>query len=139
MYEMPPESDAQLLRKYAECGAETAFTELVQRHANLVYSAALRQVESPDVAAEVAQRVFIGLAQGAQTLTPRLSAEATLAGWLCRSARNPGFAAERKHDSLVPALSYAKGLTPRLLLFASIAFSNSSRLQFSAIMVSVCL
>ncbi len=88
MGEMQPKSDAQLLREYAETGAEPAFTEIVNRHTNLVYSAALRQVESPGVAAEIAQKVFIGLARGARELCPRLAAEASLAGWLCRSARN---------------------------------------------------
>src|SRR5437016_361524 len=61
---MSPKSDAQLLREYAEHGAETAFAGIVTRHTNLVYSAALRQVDSPDIAAEVAQSVFIGLARG---------------------------------------------------------------------------
>jgi len=88
MGEMQPKSDAQLLRDYAARGAETAFTELVQRHTNLVYSAALRQVEQPDVAAEITQTVFVGLARSAKTLAPKLIAEASLAGWLCRSARN---------------------------------------------------
>ncbi len=88
MGEMQPKSDAQLLRNYAECGAESAFTELVQRHTNLVYSAALRQVDSPDIAAEIAQNVFVALARSARDLSPRLAAEASLAGWLCRSARN---------------------------------------------------
>jgi len=85
---MQPKSDAQLLREYAEHGAEPAFAEIVTRHTNLVYSAALRQVDSPDIAAEVAQRVFIELARGARLLTRRLAPEASLAGWLCRSARN---------------------------------------------------
>jgi RNA polymerase sigma factor (sigma-70 family) len=85
---MQPESDAQLLRAYAERGAEAAFTELVHRHTNLVYSAAWRQVDSAEAAAEIAQNVFIGLARGAQSLVPRLAADASLAGWLCRSARN---------------------------------------------------
>src|SRR5437867_3882308 len=85
---MQPKSDAPLLREYAEHGAEAAFAEIVTRHANLVYSAVLRQVPSPDVAAEVAQSVFIGLARGARLLTPRLAEDASLAGWLCRSARN---------------------------------------------------
>jgi RNA polymerase sigma factor (sigma-70 family) len=53
-----------------------------------VYSAALRQVDSPDLAAEVAQQVFIGLARGAQALARKLAEDASLAGWLCRSARN---------------------------------------------------
>jgi RNA polymerase sigma factor (sigma-70 family) len=85
---MQTKSDAQLLRDYAEHGMESAFAEIVARHTNLVYSAALRQVDSPDIAAEVAQSVFIGLAQGAQGLSKRLAGDASLAGWLCRSARN---------------------------------------------------
>jgi RNA polymerase sigma factor (sigma-70 family) len=85
---MQPKSDAQLLRDYAERGQEFAFAELVQRHTNLVYSAALRQVESPDTAAEIAQQVFIGLAGSASSLLPRIAPEASLAGWLCRCVRN---------------------------------------------------
>src|SRR5258708_10245485 len=82
--EMQSTSDAQLLRDYAENGAETAFNELVSRHAGLVYSAALRQVESPDVAAEVAQNVFIALARGARCLSPRLAEDPSLAGCVFR-------------------------------------------------------
>src|SRR5881296_1629811 len=88
MGEMQTKSDAQLLREYAEKSVENAFAEIVSRHTNLVYSAALRQVDSPAVAAEIAQNVFIGLARGARALSPRLAADASLAGWLCRSARN---------------------------------------------------
>ena len=36
--------DAELLRRYAVEHSEAAFTELIQRHVNLVYSAALRLV-----------------------------------------------------------------------------------------------
>ena len=82
---MQSKSDAQLLRDYAERGAEAASSELVRRHTNLVYSATLRQVESPDTAAEVAQGVFLGLTRGARSLAPRFAPEASLAGWLCRS------------------------------------------------------
>lgn len=85
---MNPKSDSELLREYGDAKDESAFAEIVHRHANLVYSAALRQVGSPDLAAEVAQTVFVGLARGARALCPRLSREASLAGWLCRSARN---------------------------------------------------
>jgi RNA polymerase sigma factor (sigma-70 family) len=85
---MQTKSDAQLLRDYALGGVDAAFTELVHRHTNLVYSAALRQVGSPEAAAEVAQSVFLALARGAQALAPRLAEEASLAGWLCRSSRN---------------------------------------------------
>jgi len=85
---MQSKSDAQLLQEYAEHGTEAAFTEIVTRHTNLVYSAALRQADSPDTAVEVAQCVFIGLAQAARPLARRLAEDASLAGWLCRSARN---------------------------------------------------
>jgi len=81
-------SDAQLLRQYAQYGSEEAFTEIVTRYTSLVYSAALRHVESPDIAAEVTQKVFVSLAQGARALSLRLSQDASVAGWLCRSARN---------------------------------------------------
>jgi len=61
---MAPKSDVQLLGEYAGLGVESAFAEIVGRHANLVYSAALWQTDSPDQAAEIAQSVgrftFIG-------------------------------------------------------------------------------
>lgn len=85
---MQSKSDAELLREYAKGGAGEAFGELVTRHTNLVYSAALRQAGCAAAAAEIAQSVFINLARRAKDLAPRLSVEASLAGWLCRSARN---------------------------------------------------
>jgi RNA polymerase sigma factor (sigma-70 family) len=81
-------SDAELLREYAKGGWDSAFAELVGRHTNLVYSAAFRQADSADAATEITQSVFVDLARGAAALAPRLAAEASLAGWLCRSARN---------------------------------------------------
>lgn len=85
---MLEKSDGQLLRDYALHGVESAFAELVARHANLVFSAAARQADSPDSAADVSQRVFIALAQSAVKLAARIPADASLAGWLCRTARN---------------------------------------------------
>ena len=43
MGEMHETSDAQLLRDYAADGNEAAFRELVTRHTDFVYSAAVRQ------------------------------------------------------------------------------------------------
>jgi RNA polymerase sigma factor (sigma-70 family) len=88
MGEMQPKSDAQLLREYAESGSESAFTELVTRHTDLVYSAALRQAPSSDLACDVTQNVFTSLARGARTLAGKLNPDASLAGWLCRCTRN---------------------------------------------------
>jgi RNA polymerase sigma factor (sigma-70 family) len=73
-------SDLDLLRQFAREKSQDAFTELVKRHVNLVYSAALRQVRSPQLAEEVAQSVFADLARVAATpsspkiLTPWLYA-----------------------------------------------------------------
>ncbi len=75
--------DRDLLREYAEFQSEAAFTELVARHAGLVYSAALRQAGDPHLAKDVAQAVFIGLAQKPWSVR---SPEA-LSGWLYRATR----------------------------------------------------
>ena len=81
--EMQHLTDAQLLRAYTERGSEVAFAELVTRHAGMVYAAALRQVESPDAARDVAQSVFTDLARKAAAV----SKKAVVTGWLFRSTR----------------------------------------------------
>jgi len=74
--------DGELLQRYAETRSEDAFAELVRRHVNLVYSAALRQVNGDaPLAQDVAQTVFVDLARKAA----RLSRRATLTGWLYTS------------------------------------------------------
>ena len=80
-------SDAQLLRDYAEHGHESAFREIVARHTDAVYSAALRQVLSHDLACDVAQSVFTDLARKAASMSRTLDANASLLGWLYRSTR----------------------------------------------------
>jgi RNA polymerase sigma factor (sigma-70 family) len=80
-------SDAQLLREYAGQGNDAAFREIVLRHTHLVYSAALRQVESADLARDVAQNVFTALAHKARSLAPALAEHASLVGWLYRGTR----------------------------------------------------
>ena len=87
MGEMTEASDAQLLRDYADHGQEAAFREIVVRHTDAVYSAALRQVSSPDGARDVAQSVFTDLARKAPTLVRTLDTNASLLGWLYRSTR----------------------------------------------------
>jgi RNA polymerase sigma factor (sigma-70 family) len=87
MGEMHDQSDAQLLRAYAERGTEAAFAEILARHTDLVYSAALRQVYSPDLARDVTQSVFTDLARKAREVSFKLSPEASLVGWLYRGTR----------------------------------------------------
>ncbi len=71
--------DCDLLRRYAETQSEDAFAELVRRHVNLVYSAAMRQVNGDShLAQDVAQTVFTELARKAAALSNRQ----LLSGWL---------------------------------------------------------
>jgi len=58
-------NDLELLRQFARDQSQDAFTVLVNRHVNLVYSAALRQIRSPQLAEEIAQSVFADLARDA--------------------------------------------------------------------------
>ncbi|MDB6055665.1 MAG: hypothetical protein JWN25_3188, partial [Verrucomicrobiales bacterium] len=85
---MQSKSDAELLREFVLNGNEQAFAELVARYTSLVYSAASRQTESPSMAEEASQLVFLALARAAQSLSGRMTEKGNLAGWLCRSARN---------------------------------------------------
>jgi len=77
------ETDLQLLARYSHDHAEEAFAELVRRHVDFVYSAALRQVRSSQLAEEVAQSVFIDLARAASRMKP----DTILTAWLHQVAR----------------------------------------------------
>ena len=73
------DTDLELLARYTRQHAEDAFAEIVRRHLDLVFSAALRQVRSPQLAEEVAQSAFISLARAAHRLAP----DTILAAWYC--------------------------------------------------------
>ena len=76
--------DAELLRRYAKEGANDAFSALVERHVNLVYSAALRQLNGDaHLAADATQLVFTDLARKAESLV----GHRVLAAWLFTSTR----------------------------------------------------
>src|SRR5437773_7616316 len=76
-------NDLDLLEKFTRDQSQDAFTALVQRHLNLVYCAALRQVRSPQLAEEVAQSVFTDLARNAGRLKP----DTILTAWLYQVTR----------------------------------------------------
>jgi len=76
-------NDLDLLRQFSRDHSQDAFTALVQRHVNLVYSTALRHVRSRELAEEVAQSVFSDLARNAA----RLKAKTVLSAWLYQVTR----------------------------------------------------
>jgi RNA polymerase sigma factor (sigma-70 family) len=76
-------SDLDLLGQFTRDHSQDAFTALVNRHVNLVYSAALRQARSPQLAEEVAQSVFTDLARNAGKLKP----DTILTAWLYQVTR----------------------------------------------------
>jgi RNA polymerase sigma factor (sigma-70 family) len=76
-------SDLELLEQYKRYHSEEAFDLLVSRHLDLVYSAALRQVRSPQLAEEVAQSVFTDLSRSAHKLVPGT----VLTSWLYQVTR----------------------------------------------------
>jgi RNA polymerase sigma factor (sigma-70 family) len=76
--------DHQLLASYTADGSESGFRELVARHVNLVYSAALRRADGDaHLAQDATQLVFTDLARKARSLPKNI----VLAGWLHRATR----------------------------------------------------
>src|SRR5262245_31991686 len=73
-------SDIELRDEYSRLRSEEAFRELVSRHVDLVYSAAVRQLRDSHLAQEATQSAFIALAQKAGSIRR----ETIIAGWLHR-------------------------------------------------------
>src|SRR6266487_1850028 len=89
------QSDAELLRSYVQDRSESAFTELVQRHIDLVYSAVLREAHGDACLAEdVTQAVFAELARKASSLVRHPA----LAGWLYTCVRQMAANVRRAED-----------------------------------------
>jgi RNA polymerase sigma factor (sigma-70 family) len=73
-------SDAALLRQYSLSRDAEAFTELVRRHAGMVYGTALHVMGNPHDAEDVAQECFLDLVRKSQSIST------SLAGWLHTTA-----------------------------------------------------
>jgi RNA polymerase sigma factor (sigma-70 family) len=85
--------DSDLLAQYAADRSDAAFAELVRRHLDFVYSAALRQLAgNHHLAQDVTQMVFVDLARKASAL----SRHPALFAWLHRCTRYAVFNLRRK-------------------------------------------
>jgi len=70
-----------LLAEFRNTASEGAFSELVRRYTNLVYSIAKRRLSNGPLAEEVTQTVFARLAKA----IPKVNGEAELVAWLHRT------------------------------------------------------
>jgi RNA polymerase sigma factor (sigma-70 family) len=106
-------TDNKLLRDYARHRSESAFTELVKRHVDMVYAAALRETHGDTAQAEdVTQAVFSELALKAS----HLCRHPALAGWLYTCVRhktaNTRRADERRQQRELEAHTMKELLAP---------------------------
>jgi len=74
--------DFELLQRFTREGEQSAFADVVQRHLDLVYGTAMRKVEDPGAAQEVAQNVFAALGRKAWQFAP----DDSLPAWLHKAA-----------------------------------------------------
>ena len=88
---MTDASDMDLVREFARDRSEAAFTELVRRHLNLVYSIARRCTGNEADAQDVAQAVFAILARKATGLRART----VVTGWLYETTRHTAACLQR--------------------------------------------
>src|SRR5688572_5204797 len=107
-------SDFELLERYARARDEPAFAEVVRRHLNLVYSAAVRRVGDRHLAEDVTQAVFVILAKKANSVR----SSTPLSAWLLTTVRYAAAnalkieARRRKHEqaaAAASALQWARG------------------------------
>ena len=87
------ESERILLERCARSGDAEAFSEIVRRHAGLVYGACMRVLSDKDRSAEVVQETFLALLRNMHGIT------GSIAGWLHRVATNKAIDVVRRDCS----------------------------------------
>ncbi|MCX5638895.1 MAG: sigma-70 family RNA polymerase sigma factor [Planctomycetota bacterium] len=87
------ESESILLQRFARTGDPEVFSELVRRHAGLVYGASLRILTDKDRAADAVQDTFFQLLRNAQNIS------GSLPNWLHRVATRKAIDVLRRDSS----------------------------------------
>ena len=90
---MMAENEIILLRRFVESGDAEAFSEIVRRHAGLVYGACLRVLEDKNRAADTVQETFLQLLRNAKTIT------GSVPNWLHRVATRKAIDVVRRDSS----------------------------------------
>ncbi|MBW8039281.1 MAG: sigma-70 family RNA polymerase sigma factor [Planctomycetes bacterium] len=88
------ENEVVLLHRFAKTGDAEAFSEVVQRHAGLVYGACLRILADRDRAADAVQETFFQLLRNAGNITGPVPA------WLHRVATRKAIDVVRRDSSI---------------------------------------
>lgn len=84
------ENEIVLLRRFAETGDAEAFSQIVHRHAGLVYGACLRVLQDRSQAADAVQETFLQLLREAGSIT------SSVPSWLHRVATRKALQAIRR-------------------------------------------
>lgn len=102
-------TDDELLSEFRS-GSSAAFTELMARHVDWVYSAAVRRVGDAQLAEDVTQAVFMALAR-----KPGLPKGAAVAGWLFTVMRYTSAGANRQRTRRRLREAAAAKLRPEMI------------------------
>lgn len=109
-----PQDDAALLAEYARARTPAAFEAFARRHADWIYSAALRITREPAMAEDVMQGVMLAASRKA----PQLSRHPAVVSWLFRATRFGAGAVlraerrRRRHESEAARISAKAGQGP---------------------------
>ncbi len=87
------ESENILLQRFSKTGDAEAFSEIVRRHAGLVYGASLRVLEDKNKAADAVQETFLQLLRNAENISGSIPA------WLHRVATRKAIDAVRRDSA----------------------------------------